>query len=57
MKLKPLILDLSLIAGFVSLVYGCALHSMALGFIVGGMGAIVFALQCRKTVRSDNDDT
>lgn len=53
--LKPTLLDLSLILGFASLVYGCALYSSALGWAVGGIGAIVFALQCRKTARSEND--
>ncbi len=51
--LKPTLLDLSLIVGFASLVYGCALYSSALGFVVGGIGAMVFALQCRKAVRSE----
>ncbi len=55
--LKPALLDLSLILGFASLVYGCALYNSALGFAVGGIGAMAFALQCRKAVRSENDDT
>ena len=55
MKSKPLILNLCLVGGYVSLVYGCGLYSLPLGFIVGGMGAMSFALQCRKTDRSEND--
>lgn len=55
MRAKSIILDLSLILGFASLVYGCALYSSALGFVVGGIGAMAFALQCRKTARSEND--
>ena len=57
MKLKPIILDLFLIAGFASLVYGCAMYSTALGFIIGGMGAMSFALNCRRTVKGNNDAT
>ncbi len=55
--LKPALLDLSLILGFASLVAGFAMYDPALGFIVGGIGAMAFALQCRKTVRSENDVT
>jgi hypothetical protein len=57
MKTKPLILDLFLLAGYTALVYGCALHYMPLGFIVGGTLALAFTLQCRRTDRSENDAT
>ena len=55
MKAKPAILDLSLLAGYVAIVYGCALYAKPLGFIVGGILALVFALRCRRTDRSEDD--
>lgn len=55
MKAKPLILDLFLIAGYVTLVYGCASHYLPLGFITGGVLLLAYALQCRRTDRSEND--
>lgn len=57
MKFKPIILDLSLVAGFASLVYGFRMYSTALGWIVGGAGLLLFALNCRRTAKGDNDDT
>ena len=57
MKAKPIILDLCLLAGYVAVVYGCALYAKPLGFVVGGTLALTFALWCRRTDRSEDDVT
>lgn len=52
---KPLTLDLFLVAGYVSLVYGCASHYRPLGFAIGGILLLAYVWLCRRTDRSEDD--